>query len=239
MTNAVVGNATAAVQSTVAAATSAAATALQNLTASPGPLLQWLTIGYIGLLIVSLYPITVSVRKCRKRRKRKSASRKAARDNNDHGASKGSGAAADLKAEPLAKTSSAETDSESSSSSSSSDDGDDDDSKITAYHAPGPPAPVSTHQDYVSPTLPPPQDENQDDATSRQSENSESLTDLITDWRMSRNEQTGEAIMVDMEGLPVSLLHCFVFLLYSPYTYIAAMHNYVCMQAFMLTTKTN
>lgn len=197
-TSAVVGNATAAVQSTVAAATAAATSALQNITVAPGPLLEWLTIGYIGLLIVSLYPITVFVRKCRKRRKRKSASR---RVRNDVSKAKTDVNTTDQKSQPLAKTPSVETESESSSSS----DGDDDDSKITAYYTSttGPTA----NQNYVSPTLsPPPQDENQDDAGSQQSQDSETLTDVITDWRVSRNENTGEAIMVDFAGLPVSFI---------------------------------
>ena len=197
-TSAVVGNATAAVQSTVAAATAAATSALQNITVAPGPLLEWLTIGYIGLLIVSLYPITVFVRKCRKRRKRKSASR---RVRNDVSKAKKDVNTTDQKSQPLAKTPSVETESESSSSS----DGDDDDSKITAYYTST--ANVSTNQSYISPTLsPPPQDENQDDAGSQQSQDSETLTDVITDWRVSRNENTGEAIMVDFAGLPVSFI---------------------------------
>ena len=195
-TSAVVGNATAAVQSTVAAATSA----LQNMsiTVAPGPLLQWLTIGYIGLLIVSLYPITFLVQKCRKRRKRKSASKRAR--NGDDSNRNRNVAVVDQKSQPLAKAPSGETDSESSSSD------DDDDSKITAYYATGPhPTNVSTNQDYVSPTLPHQHDDNADDDGSQQSQDSETLTDLITDWRMSRNEKTGESIMVDMTGLPVSV----------------------------------
>ena len=211
-TSAVVGNATAAVQSTVAAATSA----LQNMsiTVAPGPLLEWLTIGYIGLLIVSLYPITVFVRKCRKRRKRKSASRRA---RNDDSNTNKNVAVVDQKSQPLAKSSSAETDSESSSS--DDDDDDDVDSKITAYYGTLPPAyvptgqqtNVSTNQDYVSPILPTKDNDNADDAGSLQSQDSETLTDVITDWRMSRNENTGEAVMIDMAGLPVSFLfelHC-------------------------------
>lgn len=207
-TSAVVGNATAAVQSSVAAATSA----LQNMsiTVAPGPLLEWLTIGYIGLLILSLYPITVFVRKCRKRRKRKSASRRARNDDSSN--KNNTVAVVDQKSELLAKSPSGETDSELSSS--DNDDDDDVNSRITAYYDTLPPAyvptgqqeNVSTNQDYVSPKLPTKDDDNADDAGSEQSQDSETLTDVITDWRISRNENTGEAIMVDMAGLPVSYL---------------------------------
>lgn len=108
-TSSAVGNATSAV---VAAASSAASAAFQNVTIVPGPFLEYFTIGYIFLLIFLLYPITVTVQKCRKRRKRKSASRRAS---NVVQSTKTNVAAADQKTQTLVRKSSADTGSESSS----------------------------------------------------------------------------------------------------------------------------
>ena len=150
-------------------------------TSATGSLLQWLTIGYVGLVVVLLYPITVLVRKCRKRRKRKSASKRA----QAHDANKDKSVAlVDHKSQPLARTPSGDTDAESESSSS-----DDDDDNLPPPPPPPPPprrrfahaqitgatVPNLQNQNYVSPTLPK-QDDNADDVGS-ESESSSSDDD--------------------------------------------------------------
>ena len=134
-------------------------------TSAEGSLLQWLTIGYVGLVVVLLYPITVLVRKCRKKRKRKAASKRA----QAHDAKKDKSVAlVDHKSQPLARTPSGDTDTESESPSSD----DDEDAQITAYGATGP---NQQNQNYISPTLPK-QDDDADDAGS-ESESSSSDDD--------------------------------------------------------------
>ena len=189
-------------------------------TSTAGSLLQWLTIGYVGLVVVLLYPITVLVRKCRKRRKRKSASKRA----QAHDANKDKSVAlVDHKSQPLARTPSGDTDAESESSSSD----DDIDAQITASGQNLP------NQTYISPTLPK-QDDNAGDAGSESESSSsdddddaqvgkfmfkcESCDNLYPTYEeakyhennecennpnylsMSQNEETG----VGMAGLPVS-----------------------------------
>lgn len=203
-------------------------------TSATGSLLQWLTIGYVGLVVVLLYPITVLVRKCRKRRKRNSASKRA----QAHNANKDKSVAlVDHKSQPLARTPSGDTDAESESSSS-----DDDDDNLPPppprrrfAHAQitGATVPNLQNQNYVSPTLPK-QDDNADDVGSESESSSsdddddaqaskfmfkcESCDNLYSTYEEAklhednecennlnyRDMSQNEETGVDMAGLPVS-----------------------------------
>ena len=145
-------------------------------TSAAGSLLQWLTIGYVGLVVVLLYPITVLVRKCRKRRKRKSASKRA----QAHDANKDKSVAlVDHKSQPLARTPSGDTDTESESSSSD----DDDDAQVGKFMFK-----CETCDNHYSTY-----------EEAKHHENNECENNL--NYRdMSQNGETG----VDMAGLPVS-----------------------------------
>lgn len=116
----------------------------QGGSVDPVPLLEWLTIGYIVLLVALVYPFTVLVRKARKYRK--SISRKArstAANNEDHDQGRATGAAP-TKDLLLPTSSSADTCDISKASSEDTPPN----ANVPAM-SPDPP-----NQTYVSPTLP-------------------------------------------------------------------------------------